>query len=362
MTEEHDSGTSRQNESDPADVTRASANVTPKTGDTNSANRPTEGNPSEADPTDDGLVDADLAALDAQTEALIRGALASLPPLTMPDDVHSRIMAALQAEPNPYANTTAINTTTQATTADTTQAPATTPATVTELPRRTRGSGWFVGVAGIAAASVLALFVGTSVLDSNSGHSPAISASAVPMTASSSQYQKATFSAQVAEALPRWRTMAAQQVSANTAPDATATPTPNRSTASTPDLTAQDPATENPATQNPAPADTAANSPLTPAAPTPDAPEASPSTNIAVIPVDSGLREQIASCLSQVSDQTPMHVEIASYQSGPNMPPEPVAVAAVDGANSSIEVFAIKVSCVERDPLLVREHVTINTQ
>lgn len=362
MTEEHDSGTTRQNESDPADVTPASANVTPKTGDTNSANRPTEGNPSE-----DGLIDADLAALDAQTEALIRGALASLPPLTMPDDVHARIMAALQAEPNPYANTTAANTTAanttaQATTADTTQAPATTPATVTELPRRTRGSGWFVGVAGIAAASVLALFVGTSVLDSNSGHSPAISASAVPMTASSSQYQKATFSAQVAEALPRWRTMAAQQVSANTAPDTTATPTSDRSTASTPDLTAQDPAAQNPATQTPAPADAAANSPQTTTAPTPGAPEISPSTNVAVIPVDSGLREQIASCLSQVSDQTPMHVEIASYQSGPNMPPEPVAVAAVDGANSSIEVFAIKVSCVERDPLLVREHVTINTQ
>jgi hypothetical protein len=196
---------------------------------------------------------------------------------------------------------------------------------------------------------VVALFVGTAVLDSNSGPSPVIAASAVPMTTSASQYQKATFSAQVAEALPRWRSAAAQQATAGPV----STGSESDATGAAPNMTPGPDAV----TSAPTP-DGLPTTPVSPGAS--DLP--SPSATITFLPANSGLREQVAGCLSQISDQVPMHVEIASYQAGPNMPPEPVAVAAVDGSNSSVEVFAIRVSCVDRDPLLVREHITIHTR
>ena len=57
-----------------------------------------------------------------------------------------------------------------------------------------------------------------------------------------------------------------------------------------------------------------------------------------------------------------MHVEIATYVATPTAPAEAVAVAAVSGANESVDVYAIKVSCATDDPQIVREHVTLNSQ
>ena len=65
---------------------------------------------------------------------------------------------------------------------------------------------------------------------------------------------------------------------------------------------------------------------------------------------------------SRISSRAPMHVEIATYVATPTAPAEAVAVAAVSGANESVDVYAIKVSCATDDPQIVREHVTLNSQ
>lgn len=260
----------------------------------------------------DADVVGDITPLNPETEALITSTLASLPPVEMPADVHERILAALAAEPNPYA-----------------LAPAASD-NVTALPApRKRRNGWFVGVAGVAAASVLGLVIGTSVLDGESGPTAPITAAAIPMSATTNQYKKETFTTQVAAALPKWRSAAAT-------PDSTAEVEP---VATNTEVSASEP-------------DSALSSSAAPNA------SASP----VITRVDKRLREQIAACLSQISQRAPMHVEIASYVATPTMPAEAVAVAAVDGANESIDVYAIKVSCAENDSQVVREHITLNTQ
>ncbi len=251
---------------------------------------------------------SDITPLDPQTEALVTNTLATLPTLTMPEDVHQRLLAAIAAEPNPYA-------------ASAGSAPEAT--AVTALPaQRSHRSGWYLGIAGVAAASVLGLVVGTSVLDGDTGPTTApITAAAIPMTASTKQYQKENFSAQVAASLPAWRTSAAK--SAATA-DVEAT------SIATPSQTSQ--------------------------------PTASPTETLRALSVDKRLREQVAACLSKVSSRAPMYVEIASYRSNPATPAEQIAVAAVDGENKSVDVYAIGVACNDGDPQLVREHVTLNSQ
>lgn len=255
---------------------------------------------------------SDITPLDSDTEAWIIGALASLPPVAMPDDVHQRILTAIAAEPNPYVASTASDS--SSTSSDT--------SAVTELPqRRRRSSGWFISVAGIAAASVLALVVGTSVLDEDSGPTVPITTAAIPMTASTKQYQKENFSAQVAAELPGWRSSSKAQEKA----EPTGDPTPVTTTSATPQ------------------------------------PSTSPSETIRALNVDTNTREQVAACLAKLSNQTPMHVEIASYRANPTTPAEQVAVAALDGDNKSVEVYAIKVTCNDGDAQLVRDHVTLSS-
>ena len=264
----------------------------------------------------------DITPLDPQTEALVTAALASLPPLTMPQDVHERLLAAIAAEPNPYA------------------APASEQAAtsnVTAIPtQRKRSNGWFVGVAGVAAASVLGLVIGTSVLDGESGPTAPITAAAIPMSATSNEYKKETFTTQVAAALPKWRTAAV-------APESTTDAVPSVS----PSDLVYSPA--------PQPSGSVAD-------PGDVAPSAMPSASVRIIPVDKRMREQVAACLSRISSRAPMHVEIATYVATPTAPAEAVAVAAVSGANESVDVYAIKVSCATDDPQIVREHVTLNSQ
>ncbi len=254
----------------------------------------------------------DPTALDPKTEALVISVLASLPPLEMPQDVHQRLLAAIEAEPNPYAAES------------TGGAPY-----ESALPaQRNRRSSWFAGVAGIAAVSVLGLVIGTSVLGGESGPAAPITAAAIPMSATTNQYQKETFTQQVAAALPRWRS-AAKSV------DSTANPEPTVITSASPG----------------APNGTSTSS----ASP-------SPSNSLRVGRVDIRLREQVTACLSQISERAPMHVEIASYRATPTTPVEAIAVAAVSGANESVDVYAIKVTCADGDPQLVREHVTLHTK
>ena len=92
-------------------------------------------------------------------------------------------LAALAAEPNPYA--------TAAESASSGAVAAGAGATVTALPTQRQHKGrWFVGSAGIAAASVVALVVGTTVLDGESNTNPPLASVAIPMSASTKQYQK----------------------------------------------------------------------------------------------------------------------------------------------------------------------------
>ena len=257
---------------------------------------------------------SDITPLDPQTEALVTTTLAALPTLTMPEDVHQRLLAAIAAEPNPYAAASGADTAPQA-------------AGVTALPKpRSHKSGWYLGIAGVAAASVLGLVVGTSVLDGDTGPTaPPITAAAIPMTASTKQYQKENFSAQVASSLPAWRTSAAQSAATDAVePTSLATRPSTSGTTATP--------------------------------------SASPTETLRALGVDKSLREQVVACLSRVSNRAPMYVEIASYRSNPATPAEQVAVAAVDGDNKSVDIYAIRVACNDGDPQLVREHVTLNSQ
>ena len=268
---------------------------------------------------------SDITPLDAETEALVTSALASLPPVAMPEDVHQRLMAALAAEPNPYA-------------AGAAGAASATPTNVTSLPtRRERKSGWLIGVAGVAAASVLALVVGTTMLDNESSTNPPLAAAAIQMSASSNQYQKANFAAQVKAAIPEWRTKAASADATKDADEAVATSGASGTSS----------------------ASSASGTSSTSATPTP-----SPSTSAsssAIERVSHRLREQVAACLAKVSNRMPMHVEIATYRTNPTTAPEQVAVAAVDGAGKSVDVYAISVSCGTGDSQLVRDHVTLTT-
>ncbi len=256
----------------------------------------------------------DPAPLDPDIEALVISALASLPPLRMPQDVHQRLLAAIKAEPNPYAA----------------ESPGGAPY-VSALPtQRNQRSSWFAGIAGIAAVSVLGLVIGTSVLDGESGPAVPITAAAaaIPMSATTNQYQKETFTTQVAAALPRWR-------SAAEAVDSTANPEPTVISSASPGVP---------------------NGIATSSA------QPSPSSWPPIGQVDIRLREQVAACLSQISERAPIHIEIASYRATPTTPVEAIAVAAVSGANESVDVYAIKVTCADGDPHLVREHVTLNTK
>lgn len=259
---------------------------------------------------DSVIGDADESSLDPKTEAFIVDSLASLPELKMPTDVHERLLAALAAEPNPYA-----------------KAASTFDPMVSALPtQRNRRNGWLVGIAGVAAVSVLGLVIGASVLDGETGTTVPITAATIPMNTTNNQYQKETFTTQVAAALPTWRSAATQS---------TRTPEPTSSRS----------------------ASASASPPVVSSSPSPSTP-----TSPLVGPVDQNLREQVVACLAKLNERAPMHVEIASYRATPSTPIEEVAVAAVDGANDSVDVYAIKVTCVTGDPQLVREHITLNTK
>jgi hypothetical protein len=254
---------------------------------------------------------SDITPLDPQTEEILLGALATLPELKMPDDVHQRIMAALAAEPNPYAK--------GAESAGSSAVAA--GATVTAIPTQRQHKGrWFVGVAGIAAASVVALVVGTTVLDGESNTNPPLASVAIPMSASTKQYQKENFTSQVKAALPEWRSAAASAASAG--------PSSDSSSASSSNVSASP----------------------------------SPSGSATALQVDKTLREQVTGCLAKLSNRAPLHVEIASYRPTATSPTESVAVAAVDTTESSVDIYAVKVSCSDTDPQMIREHVTITTQ
>ena len=259
---------------------------------------------------------SDITPLDPQPEEILLGELATLPELKMPDDVHQRIMAALAAEPNPYA--------TAAESASSGAVAAGAGATVTALPTQRQHKGrWFVGVAGIAAASVVALVVGTTVLDGESNTNPPLASVAIPMSASTKQYQKENFTSQVKAALPEWRSAAA-----SAARSASASPSSDSSSASSSNVSASP----------------------------------SPSGSATALQVDKTLREQVTGCLAKLSNRAPLHVEIASYRPTATSPTESVAVAAVDTTESSVDIYAVKVSCSDTDPQMIREHVTISTQ
>lgn len=254
---------------------------------------------------------SDITPLDAETEALVINALATLPPVSMPENVHDRLIAALAAEPNPYAADVA--------------AVAATSNVTSMASRRERRSGWLVSVVGVAAASVIALVVGTTMLDNDANTNPPMAAAAIPMSSSTKQYQRETFATEVKAALSQWRAKAASPEATKDAEEPLI--------AESPSVTASGSSTPTPAT--------------------------SPST-VVIARVGHQLREQVAGCLARVSDRMPMHVEIAMYRTSPGTPPERIAVAAVDGPNRSVEVYAISVDCDSAPAQIVREHVTVS--
>ena len=123
---------------------------------------------------------SDITPLDPQAEEFVLQALATLPELKMPEDVHQRLLAAIAAEPNPYAAS-----------ADQASGATAAGASVTTLPtQQSRKARWYVGVTGVAAAGVVAMVVGTTMLDGESNTNPPLASVAIPMSASTKQYQK----------------------------------------------------------------------------------------------------------------------------------------------------------------------------
>lgn len=256
---------------------------------------------------------SDITPLDPQTEEFVLQALATLPELKMPEDVHQRLLAAIAAEPNPYSAA-----------ADQASGATAAGASVTTLPtQQSRKARWYVGVTGVAAAGVVAMVVGTTMLDGESNTNPPLASVAIPMSASTKQYQKENFATQVKAALPGWRSAAAS-ASSSASSQATGSPS-ERATATA-------------------------------------SPSTSPSGSVVALGVNKVLRDQVTGCLAKLSSRAPLHVEIATYRPNPTSPPESVAVAAVDTTDSSVDIYAVKVSCSDTDPQMVREHVTLSAQ
>lgn len=254
----------------------------------------------------DSAASAGSPNMSAAQEAEVRSLLGSLETPKMPAAVHDRLIAALDAEPNPF-----------------TSAPV-----VSLASHRRSKSGWLVAGAGVAAAGVLGLILGPSLLSGEGGTSPAIpTAAVVPMTTSGTVYEKQGLVTQISSALPTWK-RAALDSAANDMVELPATD-------------AGDPPVAVPAA-SPSASVTA---------------EATPGES--PVTVNKQVLEQINDCVRVMDTRTPIHVDIASYRNTPSQPAEPVAVFALDGDNEDIEVYVVSVKCTPADPGMVREHVTV---
>jgi|GEM_PF-1326425 len=249
---------------------------------------------------------ADSPEISASQEAEIRSLLGSLDTPKMPTAVHNRLIAALDAEPNPFALA---------------------PAPVIPLASRRRNKNrWLVAMSGVAAAGVLGVILAPGLLSSD-GTSPIPTAAVVPMTTSGTVYEKQGLITQISSALPTWK----QEALDTTDYDMVELPTTEAG-----DLTEAEP------TMSPS------------ASATPDA-----LTGQAPVKVSKQVLEQINDCVRLMDTRTPIHVDLASYRDTPTQAAEPVAVFALDGDDEDVEIYVVSVKCTRSDPGMVREHVTV---
>jgi hypothetical protein len=251
------------------------------------------------------LGSADLPELSAAQEAEVRSLLGSLDTPTMPTAVHDRLIAALSAEPNPFAIATVIPLATG----------------------RRHKNRWLVAASGVAAAGVLGVILAPGLLSGESTGPALPTAAVVPMTASGTVYEKQGLIKQITSALPTWK-----QAALNSAPDDLV----ELPAAESADVTASEPSAGPSASVT---ADTVPG--LTP------------------VTVNKRVLGQINDCVRVMDTRTPIHVDIASYRDTPAQAAEPVAVFALEGENDDVEVYVVSVACTPSDPGMVREHVTV---
>lgn len=114
--------------------------------------------------------------LDPALEAELRGILANLPPLEMPDDVYANLMSAIEAEPHPAYE-----------------------------PVRSHKvrNGLFVAIGGVAAVGILGMFVGAGFLYSPSNDLPTLAS--VSMSMSNTVYEGNDLANEVSAKIPSWQ-------------------------------------------------------------------------------------------------------------------------------------------------------------
>jgi hypothetical protein len=245
--------------------------------------------------------------MSAAQEAEVRSLLGSFDTPKMPTAVYDPLIAALDAEPNPFAT-----------------------APVIPLGSRRRNKNrWLIAVSGVAAAGVLGVILVPGLLSTDSTI-PVQTAAVVPMTASGTVYEKQGLVTQISSALPTWKRAATESTSA----EMVVLPAPVSG-----DAAADEPSVD------PAASATAQI-----------VPGQSPVT------VNKKVLAQINSCVQGVDTRKPIHVDIASYREAPAQPAEPVALFALDGDNEDIEVYVVSVRCTPSEPEMVRQHVTVAGQ
>ncbi|NQU37213.1 MAG: hypothetical protein HQ526_06390 [Actinobacteria bacterium] len=258
---------------------------------------------------DDGASIGDPVAMSPQ-EAEVQSLLSSLDTPKMPPAVHTRLIAALEAEPNPYAVA---------------------PVIPLQTNRRNKNR-WLVGASGVAAAGVLGVILAPGLL-SEDGTTPVTTAAVVPMTASGTVYEKQGLVTQISSALPSWKQAALE----STAEDMVELPSSESGEVAP---------TEQHAGEVSDPSASVTAEPLLPGQP--------PTT------VSKSVLAQINGCVQEMDKRTPIHVDIASYRGTPAQPAEPVAVFALDGDNEDVEIYVVSVKCTPSEPGMVREHVTVS--
>lgn len=247
--------------------------------------------------------------LDPQSEAELREILADLPPIKMPDAVFDRIQAAIAAEPHPSAGQSNVT---------------------TLHARRNRA---FLAIAGVAAAGVIGMYVGSTLMQEAEDSNPTLASVAAPMTMSDTVYQGGALANQVSAKLSGWRT--------TTAPNAT----------STSSATSTDGATST-SSMEPNQSQGSDN----PVNPVPAEPQQSETS------ITSSMRQAIMDCLGQIDRRPLLHVEIAKYKATSDGVEEPVAVAVTTGDVSGVDVYVVPVHCSPSGLSALREHIKIQNK
>ena len=263
--------------------------------------------------------------LPPEIDQLIRSVLATLEHPVMPDTVAGRLHHALAAESGKRASAGAA--------LDTTASEA---KVASMADRRRRRSRWLVAVPGVAAACVLGVIVGSTVLSDPDVPAKVQTpvAAAVPMSRSGMHYQSAKgLESQVTSQVRRWQLAAASasaSASAATSSPATTSAEPALAATGTPSET----------TGRASPSASGSRS---------DSPPAEPS-----LAIEQPTRDKINECIKSLGTPAPMHVDIASYAEASTQE-QLVALVAVLVGSGQFDVYIVGMECNSTDTKLIRK-------